>query len=509
MANFSQLLAEQKKRQDKDTVAISEAAQTFSLQIQKDEKLGQDFIRREGISNAAVSVVQNFQGQLDAIADNDFTFLKDTIEKYSTLLSELPGSVDKGRFTDTEATYIAKVVQPVVEELNSIAGPLLRTKLAFKDLAKQFKPLKLAARTLGGIPILGTAITRKIERIEAGEEEVRRAERRKAQDIAREARRSIEDEVSGGGLEQPSAALEETIEERNEQPGRRDIFASETPRAAAVQSSAANEENIEEQRSIEKDRYEETKNIFEMIAEDTYESKELLQRLVDSEEGVLDDVAEGFGGAAATAGGVGAGVGGSKLLGKFMGKGGKAAAGAAGSQATKKASSKILGKTLLKSAVKKIPIIGAIAGIGFGIGRLMSGDISGAAMEVASGAAGSIPGAGTAASVGIDAALAAKDIKNAEKEIEGVTEASAAEVVKPDNMKDVVNIDSKRTVVRTTLETDNLENMLQKLLPDNQSQNNIITAPTNTIQNANTTNVLGKMSSKNLDNTVSSLKNVY
>lgn len=508
MANFSQLLAEQKKRQDKDTVAISEAAQTFSLQLQKEEKLGQDFIRREGISNAAVSVVQNFQGQLDAIADNDFTFLKDTIEKYSTLLSELPGSVDKGRFTDTEATYIAKVVQPVVEELNSIAGPLLRTKLAFRDLAKQFKPLKLAARTLGGIPILGTAITRKIERIEAGEEEVRRAERRKAQDIAREARRSIEDEVTGG-VETPSAALEETIEERNEQPGRRDIFASETPRAAAVQQTAASEENIEEQRAIEQDRYEETKNLWEMIAEDTYESKELLQRLVDSEEGILDDVAEGFGGAAAIGGGVGAGVGGSKLLGKFMGKGGTAAAGAAGSQATKKASSKILGKTLLKSAVKKIPIIGAIAGIGFGIGRLMSGDISGAAMEVASGAASTIPGAGTAASVGIDAALAAKDIKNAEKEIEGVVQTSAEEVVKPDNMKDIVNIDSKRTVVRTTLETDNLENMLQKLLPDNQMQNNTVVAPNNTIQNANTTNVLGKMNTKNLDNTVSSLKNVY
>ena len=508
MANFSQLLAEQKKRQDKDTVAISEAAQTFSLQIQKDEKLGQDFIRREGISNAAVSVVQNFQGQLDSIADNDFTFLKDTIEKYSTLLSELPGSVDKGRFTDTEALYIGKVIQPVIKELNSIAGPLLRTKLAFKDLAKQFKPLKLAARTLGGIPILGTAITRKIERIEAGEEEVRRAERRKAQDIAREARRSIEDEVAGD-VDQPSAALEETIEERNEQPGRRDIFASETPRAAVAQQSAANEENIEEQRSIEKDRYEETKNIFEMIAEDTYESKELLQRLVDSEEGILDDVAEGFGGAAAIGGGVGAGVGGTKLLGKFMGKGGTAAAGAAGSQATKKASSKILGKTLLKSAVKKIPIIGAIAGIGFGIGRLMSGDAKGAAMEVASGAASTIPGFGTAASVGIDAALAAKDIKNAEKEIEGVTEASASEVVKPDNMKDIVNIDSKRTVVRTVLETDNLENILQKLLPENQMQNNTVVAPNNTINTASQTTVLPKMQSKNLDGTVLSLKNVY
>ena len=130
-------------------------------------------------------------------------------------------------------------------------------------------------------------------------------------------------------------------------------------------------------------------------------------------------------------------------------------------------------------------------------------------MEVASGAASTIPGFGTAASVGIDAALAAKDIKNAEKEIEGVTEASASEVVKPDNMKDIVNIDSKRTVVRTVLETDNLENILQKLLPENQMQNNTVVAPNNTINTASQTTVLPKMQSKNLDGTVLSLKNVY
>ena len=51
--------------------------------------------------------------------------------------------------------------------------------------------------------------------------------------------------------------------------------------------------------------------------------------------------------------------------------------------------------------------------------------------------------------------------------------------------------------------------MLQKLLPEGGSQNNIITAPNNTIQNANTTNVLGKMNTKNIDNTVVQLKNVY
>ena len=46
----------------------------------------------------------------------------------------------------------------------------------------------------------------------------------------------------------------------------------------------------------------------------------------------------------------------------------------------------------------------------------MSGDFAGAGMEVASGLAGTIPGVGTAASVGIDAALAAKDAGVFDKE---------------------------------------------------------------------------------------------
>ena len=76
-------------------------------------------------------------------------------------------------------------------------------------------------------------------------------------------------------------------------------------------------------------------------------------------------------------------------------------------------------------------------------------------------------------------------------------------------MKDIVNIDSKRTVVRTVLETDNLENILQKLLPENQMQNNTVVTPNNTINTASQTTVLPKMQSKNLDGTVLSLKNVY
>jgi hypothetical protein len=499
MADFQTLLQEQKEKQDKDTVAISEAAQSYSLQIQKEQKLGQDFIAREGISKAAVSVVQNFQGDLDTIADNDFTYLKDIIEQYNAFLRELPGSVDKGRFTDTEASYMVKVIEPVISELGEIAGPLLRAKLGFRDLIKQFKPLKLAAATLGGIPIIGTAITKKIERQEAGEETLRRAERAKGAEVTRAARRDIEEELSGFTPTTPAESLiEETGKDVKEikqsvVTDREELFAEKkTPQTAAA------EETAEEQANIEEDRFNEQKSLWEMIAENTYESKELLEKLVQEESGIGETVGDMAKGAVGAAGLGGAAVAGKKLLGK---KGTETAA--------KTAGKKVLGKTLLKSAIKKIPVIGAIAGIGFGIGRLMSGDVTGAALEVGSGLASTVPGVGTAASVAADAALAAKDIKNAENEIQQVSESSGvAEVVKPDNMKDIVNIDSKRTIVRTTLETDGLENMLQKMIPS-VPQNNTVVAPNNTIQNASNTTVLPKMTNRNLDETIYSLKNVY
>ena len=499
MTNFQTLLEEQKQKQDKDTVAISEAAQSYSLQLQKENKLGQDFIAREGISKAAVSVVQNFQGDLDTIADNDFTYLKDIIEQYNAFLRELPSSVDKGRFTDTEASYMVKVIEPVISELGEIAGPLLRAKLGFRDLIKQFKPLKLAAATLGGIPIIGTAITKKIERQEAGEETLRRAERAKGAEVTRAARRDIEDELSGFTPTTPAESLiEETGKDVKEikqsvLTDREELFAEKkTPQTAAAEEAA------DEQRNIEEDRFEETKSLWEMIAEDTYESKELLKKLVEDKEGIGETASDLAKGAVGAAGVGGTALAGKKLLGK---KGTETAA--------KTAGKKVLGKTLLKSAIKKIPVIGAIAGIGFGIGRLMSGDVTGAALEVGSGLASTVPGVGTAASVAADAALAAKDIKNAENEIQQVTESTdVAETVQPNNMKDIVNIDSKRTVVRTTLETSNLENMIEKMIPK-MPQNNIVNAPNQTINTATANNVLPDLSNKNFDNTINSLKNVY
>lgn len=113
----------------------------------------------------------------------------------------------------------------------------------------------------------------------------------------------------------------------------------------------------------------------------------------NAESGGLIDTALdvlGIGAAGAAAG---------KLAKGVFKRAGGLAKGAAGSIA------KMGGKSLLK----KIPLLGLGAGGIFAIQRALSGDFKGAGLELASGAASTLPGLGTAASVGIDATLAAKD----------------------------------------------------------------------------------------------------
>lgn len=74
-----------------------------------------------------------------------------------------------------------------------------------------------------------------------------------------------------------------------------------------------------------------------------------------------------------------------------------------------KAAAKTAGKSVGKSLLKKIPLVGLITALGFGAERFLKGDFLGAAGEVASGAAATVPGIGTAASLAIDGALVARD----------------------------------------------------------------------------------------------------
>jgi murein DD-endopeptidase MepM/ murein hydrolase activator NlpD len=74
--------------------------------------------------------------------------------------------------------------------------------------------------------------------------------------------------------------------------------------------------------------------------------------------------------------------------------------------AAAKGGAKVTGKSLLKA----LPVIGAVSSAFFAVDRASKGDWLGAGGEVLSGAASLIPGWGTAASLGIDAALIGRDI---------------------------------------------------------------------------------------------------
>ena len=149
----------------------------------------------------------------------------------------------------------------------------------------------------------------------------------------------------------------------------------------------------------------------------------------------------------------------------------------AGKSATKAAGKSIL-KTGFKSAVKKIPFLGALAGGLFAIPRLLKGDWTGAGLEVASGAASLVPGAGTAASIGIDAALAAKDMKDAMKEEQAKEEAEQQQGV--ENILEDPNASSEETESNDEQinEMKNQSTLLESLLNSqntmNQSLQNII-----------------------------------
>ena len=273
--DFRKLLKEQKEKKQKEVISIAEATQNYALQIQRDEGFGQQFFKREGISNAAVSVVQNFTNELDGIADasEPYKNIKELLGKYNVLLKELPGSVAKGRFSQSEFQYIADVIAPVVRELGGLTGPLLRSRLALRDFVKQFKPIKIADRLFGKVPIIGGLIKRKIERQEAGEQELRAAERTKQREASREARRGIEDSLAMDDMSSSEEILDQVGETRPK--GTQAGIAKSSGQSATFGEELAKEKAVKD---------EQVKGLFEMIAESTYETNENVKKLVDEAE---------------------------------------------------------------------------------------------------------------------------------------------------------------------------------------------------------------------------------
>ena len=167
-------------------------------------------------------------------------------------------------------------------------------------------------------------------------------------------------------------------------------------------------------------------------------------------------VAKGIGGAVLGAGGgllaaaksKGASLleSGKGLISKIPGLGGAAGGAAAGAA----------GKIGLKNIIKNVPVLGLLARTGFAVKRAMDGDWTGAGMEVAAGIASTFPGAGTAAALGIDAALIAKDAGvfgggDEQKKVEDGAQNIAAAADKANNAGAKISATGKPEIQRAIL----------------------------------------------------------
>ena len=111
----------------------------------------------------------------------------------------------------------------------------------------------------------------------------------------------------------------------------------------------------------------------------------------------------------------GASLAGKQIMKKGAGRAGTRALIKMGGRGLAKKAAKVGIRGVGKSLAKKIPLLGLGVGALFAAQRMASGDWGGALLELASGAASTFPGVGTAASVGLDAALMAKDLTGMQK----------------------------------------------------------------------------------------------
>ena len=294
MKTFRKLLDDVRKEQQgvKERVNIAEAGSQYFDQhidnVKQEELVGglggapipvgglnQNYIRKNNISSAAVAITDTFRSDIEELDSANYTDFISFVRKYQTLLNELP----KNRTfkNDKDKPFIATSIKDPLTEIANIKGPMLRAAFAFEDFKKQFKPLKLADRLLGDVPIIGEIIKQKISDIEAGEDLLARQGAQAARQRTREKRKGggVADTVAAaGGAQQLTDDLTmERAQDENEK----------------FMSLGRPKKQTEEQRKEANLEREETQNIFEAIMMNTKETNDILKGIGGELEGGLGD----------------------------------------------------------------------------------------------------------------------------------------------------------------------------------------------------------------------------
>ena len=265
--NFQAILKKQKEMEDDEKFAISDSLQEYIDEIgkkagyQNQEKLEKANIRQEVINfvdNYTISSLDSIKG----MEYDDALQLQSSTEKS---IAEIEGT---GQLNEAELDFIRATVGETNTRLKEVLKVSTRLKFAFRDLKKELKPLKLAARVgLTRIPIIGKRIERAIRAEEEGESEALRIKRGLRKREARDTRKM--------GDTTPLAPNEPSQTQQNKTIAKQTTAGIMSIDNQPVPKGVDKEELVEQERESDA-QFETTSGTLERILEEAELTNELL-----------------------------------------------------------------------------------------------------------------------------------------------------------------------------------------------------------------------------------------
>ena len=274
--NFKVILERQKKMEDDEKFAISDSLQEYIDKVSKGAGYqNQDKLDKANIRQEVINFVDNYTiGDLDSIKGMEYDEALQLQNSTEKKIQEFEGL---GVLNKQEIAFIKATVGETNKRLGEVLGVSTRLKFAFRDLKKELKPLKLAARLgITRIPIIGKRIERAIRAEEEGESEALRIKRGLRKREARIGRK----EGDSGALETPSELQQTETTAKQVTAGimgidsKPDLFSNK-------------EQRVEEERESDT-QFETTSNILEKILIESELTNELLGGKKKDKGGLLE-----------------------------------------------------------------------------------------------------------------------------------------------------------------------------------------------------------------------------
>ena len=264
--NFQAILKKQKEMEDDEKFAISDSLQEYIDTIGK--KAGyqnQEKLEKANIRQEVINFVDNFTiSSLDSIKGMDYDEALQLQSSTEKSIAEIEGT---GQLNQEELDFIRATVGETNTRLKEVLKLSTRLKFAFRDLKKELKPLKLAARIgLTRIPILGKRIERAIRAEEEGESEALRIKRGLRKREARDTRKM--GDTTFPAPNEPSQTQQNKTIAKQTTAGIMSIDNQPVPRADR-------EEIVEQERESDA-QFETTSGTLERILEEAELTNELL-----------------------------------------------------------------------------------------------------------------------------------------------------------------------------------------------------------------------------------------